>query len=432
MPVLLLLFGLTGTFFSAGSAVAENPDGSLRIEILTGYNWIVDSNVESPSTYAPRAAYIEARIWNDGATALTDVWACIGDHAAGTPGTYPSRTHPGITGPLDGGAFSLTHEGGCIGLCDASRYLGSIPAGGYIAVYWLVTYPNLDIYGKSVTGGIKPEDDLYLYYDIWAKASAGGTPLEADVTRKVTMRNCISAMANKIFPNTAGKVPQVYQDLLQKYKPEWIYNQADGTTGTKIMTEGIWYDLGTVVHGFDNDLDLVPDQNAWLQPVGDPSIFDPGSFRLAKTYALIIVKLKDGGELVIEAEDQLYFPNLPENTGVIGLIRYDFLVLQSRVSSQLTPYQMAASGYDNEKFNGDMGAILGGGLVSEDTLLTLEKTGNPTADPGGQIDYSIAFSNAGAVPVGDPETGSPLVIRDAIPAGTVYTAFSATTGNTLP
>ncbi len=417
----------------AGSRIfAANPDGPLRIELVTAYNYIVDSNVETPATYAPRAAYIEARIWNDGATDLTGVTAYVGDYSAGTPGVYPSRAHPGLTGPLPGSEFAITHEGGTLGTADATRYLGTIPAGGYVAVYWLVSYPNLDENGDTVTGGVNPADDLYLYYDVWATADDGGTPRAADVTRKVTMRNCISAMANKIFPNTAGKVPDVYQELLQKYAPEWNFTPVDGSTGTKIMTEGIWYDLGNVGQGFDNDGDLVPDQNAWMQPVGDPDLFDAGSFRLAKTYALIVVKLKDGGELVIEAQDQLYFTNLPDNTGVIGLIRYDFLVLQSGATSQTTPYQMAASGFENEKFNGDYGATLGEGLSSQPSALTLDKTGDAFAAPGGQIDYSIAFANAGSVAVGDPLTNNPLVIRDSIPAGTVYVAFTADTGNTLP
>lgn len=30
----------------------------LRIEVISAYNLVVDSNVESPSTYAPRSAYL--------------------------------------------------------------------------------------------------------------------------------------------------------------------------------------------------------------------------------------------------------------------------------------------------------------------------------------------------------------------------------------
>ncbi|MGD9781850.1 MAG: hypothetical protein AB7V14_06825 [Kiritimatiellia bacterium] len=58
----------------------------LRIEMIAAYNLVVDSNVESPSTYAPRAAYLGATDHNDGTNALTDVWAYIGDFTNGTPG----------------------------------------------------------------------------------------------------------------------------------------------------------------------------------------------------------------------------------------------------------------------------------------------------------------------------------------------------------
>lgn len=109
--------------FGAGAA-----DGSaqLRIEVISAYNLVVDSNVESPSTYAPRSAYLGAIYHNDGTNPLTDVWAYIGDYAAGTPGTYPSRAQAPYNGPLPGDEFALTHEGGALGAADASRYLGAI------------------------------------------------------------------------------------------------------------------------------------------------------------------------------------------------------------------------------------------------------------------------------------------------------------------
>ncbi len=160
---------LLGLLAAASHHATASP---LRIELTTAYNFIVDSNVETPSTYAPRAALISARIWNDGPTTITDVRAFVGDKTEDTPGIYPSRVHtenPDITGPLPGGAFALTHEGGGLGTSDASRVLADIPPGGYVPVYWLISYPNLDINAESVTGDIKPEDDLYLYYDVWVR-----------------------------------------------------------------------------------------------------------------------------------------------------------------------------------------------------------------------------------------------------------------------
>ena len=134
----------------AAPAWGGNPDGDLRVEIVTAYNLVVDSNAESPSTYAPKSAYIGAKFCNDGTEPLTNVWAYIGDLAAGTPGTYPSRTHPGLVGPLPGGEFALEHEGGTMGATDATRYVGTIQPGECVTVYWLVSYPQLDANGDAV------------------------------------------------------------------------------------------------------------------------------------------------------------------------------------------------------------------------------------------------------------------------------------------
>ncbi len=429
--MLKVLLCLVMVLFSGASVLGANPDGDLRIEILAAYNLVVDSNVESPSSYAPRAAYMAAKIYNDGTNDLADVYAYIGDFTNNTPGIYPARTHMSLVAPTNG--FSLTHEGGSDGTADATRYLGDIPAGEYVAVYWLISYPNLDEAGDAVWGpSVKPDDDLWLEYYIWAEGDDAGTPVAADIKRTVTMRNEISAAANKIFPNGANKVPDAYKELLEKYDPAWTNMYSDGTPGTRIWTEGIWYDLGNVGAGFDNDGDLVPDSNAWMQPVGDPTIFDASSFRLVRTYAMVVVKLKSGGEYVYNVEDQLYFQNIPDNNGAVGLVRYEFLPLKSGSSSALSPYQEVASGFDNEKFNGDYGASIGSGIASGASKVEIDKTGNVTVTPGDAVDYQISFTNAGEVAVGDPKLNTPFVIVDVIPAGTTYVAGSATSSNVLP
>ncbi len=420
------------------SAYAANPSGDLRIEIIAAYNLVVDSNVESPSTYAPRSAYLGAKFYNDGTNDLTGVTAYIGDYVAGagTPGLYPTNYHPAYplrAGPTNG-AFSLTHEGGSAGLSDATRYIGTIKAGESVTMYWLVSYPNVDTNGLAVWGpSIKPDDDLKLYYDVWATATRAGSSIVADATRDVTMRNEISAMANKIFPNTANKVPEEYQQLLDKYVPAWTNIATDGSAGTLITTEGVWYDLGNVGEGFDNDGDLVPDHNLWMQPVGDPALFDAGAFRLVRTYAMVVVKLKTGGEYVYVTEDQLYFQNVPENNGAVGYVAYQFMALGGAGSSTLSPYQEVASGRDNEKFNGDYGATIGGGLVSPQPNVDMFKDGTPeVVEAGSNISYAITFTNSGALPIGNPSLNVPLVVQDRIPSGTVYVAGSATNNNTLP
>ena len=416
------------------TAWAGNPDGDLRVEIITAYNLVVDSNAESPSTYAPKSAYIGAKFCNDGTEPLTNVWAYIGDYAAGTPGTYPSRTHPGLTGPLPGGEFALTHEGGTMGARDATRYIGTIEPGECVTVYWLASYPQLDANGDAVWGdSVKPDDDLWLEYDVWATAMDGGAYLQADDSRTMTCRNEISAMANKIWPNGANKVPQEYKDLLNQYVPLWTNTSATAEPGAILRTEGIWYDLGNVGDGFDNDGDLVPDRNAWLQPVGDPDLFDPSCFRLVRTYVMVIVKLNDGTEQVIVSENQLYFTQIPPNNrGAVGYVMYEFIAIGSGCVSTLTPYQEVASGFDNEKFNGDYGAP-GQTLTGGTSLLAIAKSADPLVTrPGSNIAYTVTFTNSGPDPSGRPDIGLPVVIQDSIPTGTLYVAGSATPNNVLP
>ena len=125
----------------------------------------------------------------------------------------------------------------------------------------------------SPVGQSNTSDDLWLNYDFWASAKEGPTTRRVSKTSKVTMRNEISAMANKIWPNTTSKVPDHYLDAIEQDLdggPDTNSPQSGITT----QMEGVWYDLGNVGAGFDNDGDGLPDRNAWMQPVGDPSRHD--------------------------------------------------------------------------------------------------------------------------------------------------------------
>ena len=424
---------LAALFFgTAILLVVQEALGALSVEPIAAYNLVVDSNVESPSSYAPRSAYFGAKFRNDGATTLTNVFAYIGDAQNGTPGIYPRRSHSPLVGFAPDGKFALTHEGGRAGTTDATRYLGTIAPGESKTVYWLVSYPNLDATGKAVWGpSVKPDDDLWLNYDIWCTSGSGATAQTNSVRRKVTLRNEISAAANKIEPNTANQVPQKYKDILGQTYPTW-QNTTVIIPGVSFLSQGFWYNLGNIGQGFDNNGDLVPDYNAWMQPVGDPNIFDPGCFRLIRTYALVIVKLKDGGEKVYNATDQLYFENVPENTDAVGWVGYEFLPLNGPCVAQLSPYQEVASGFDNEKFSSDFGTPLTQ-MITEAPNVSIDKTASVNSTvAGGRIDYSIAFTNSGVAAAGDPQLFSPLVVQDSVPSGTLYVANSAITNNTLP
>jgi hypothetical protein len=423
--------------------------GVLSVDVLNGYNLVVDSNVTAPSTYAPRAAYIGARVCNTGDAALTGVIAHVGDYRAGvgdTPGVFPVTSFPPNDAArphlADTGSYSLTLESGATGAADGTRYVGTLAPGDCRLEYWLISYPQcVNVGGQpqlppcdvSITGGAGPEDDLGLDYDIWV-TSAAGAPLA--LSRTLTMRNEISAAANKIWPNTTAKVPDAYLAAIQSVVG-WGTLGPDGqplTVGDPVFpgqrvitTQGIWYDLGNVGHGFDNNGDLVPDQNAWVQPVGDPASFDAACFRLVNVYGILVVKLKTGGDQLIPFANQLYFQGIPDNTGVVGLVYYQYVATGTGCSGNLTPYQESASGFDNEKFSADYGLSLGLASGSYEGRLTFTKTDNDTLIAANDVQtYVVTADNVGTgANLGAPDLGVPLVVRERIPPGMVFVAGSA-------
>ncbi|MFV9505940.1 MAG: hypothetical protein AB4911_15415 [Oscillochloridaceae bacterium umkhey_bin13] len=317
-------------------------------------------------------------------------------------------------------------------MIDATRFLPRLEPGQCAMQYWVVSYPRTAIssgtvFGTagsrvSVTLSVKPNDDLFLFYDMWATSSNAGT---VNVTRKVTMRNEISASANKIWPNTDSKVPPEYKAAIDELLGWNTITPSGGTVaypGQTVTTQGIWYDLGNVGFGFDNDGDGIPDQNAWVQPIGDPGIYDPGCFRLVRTYGIIVVKLKGGGEQLIPFVDQLYFQNIAPNTGVVGLVYYQYAALDGACTAMLSPYQEVASGFDNEKFSGDYGFGIPPLQSREpEILFTKGVDKNSITTSPTTLRYTIDFTNTAselgnfAVTVGDPTLGIPVVFNDKIP-----------------
>lgn len=434
--VLVLVLSITLTFFG----VVRAQTSSLSVDIISAYNLVVDSNASSPSTYAPSVATVIGRVCNNSGQQLTDVQAYIGDYNSATPsnstpGIYPSRDsslaafkseHPALA---DTGTYAFTHVGGQIGTTDATRYVGTLDAGQCKVQYWHFTYPQCanepdgtpvkpactttPVWGDSV----KPDDDLWLEFDIWAGAKdAGGSTYSDDATRRMTMRNEISAMANKIEPNPSGRWFNTNSSTIQP--------------GDVITSNGVLYDLGNINQGFDNDGDYVYDYNAWLQPIGDPD-YDPSCFRLIRTTGLLTVSRSSGKpDMVVPFQDKLYFTNLPQdNTGAIGEVHYTFLALDGPCSTSLTPYQEVASGADNEKFNGDFG----GGIPpvgSSSATVTIDKTGDSTAPEGATVTYNIPFTNTSdtataGLTLSTGGVNAPLVVSDSVPVGLDYVGNSA-------
>ncbi|MFK7776201.1 MAG: SdrD B-like domain-containing protein [Saprospiraceae bacterium] len=401
-------------------------DGDLSMSIIAAPNLIVDSNVESPSTYGPEAVHLGVEICNTGGDDLTEMYINIGDYVSvpASPGIYRSRT---VAESTYSGTFSFTHSASA---SDATRYVKTLSAGECIVQYWLVEYPTLDGSGNSVTGGSKTDDDLYLEYDIWASANDNGTARTVNSTEQVTMRSQISALANKIYPNGTNKVPTEYLNSISDILG-WR-STPGGSVGSAITLEGIWFDLGRVNKGFDADGDFIPDYDAFLQPIGDPTAYDANCFRLVKSYGLIIVKKNDGTEKLIPFEDQTYFKDLPQNnTGAVGLVYYEFVPTNGPCNATLTPYQEVASGSENEKFNGDYGTYIPP-LVSEAINATLDDTGVSSSPVNANVEFNVILTNSSGKALGLLDYEMPVVMETDIPTGTEYVSGSASINNTLP
>ena len=416
--ILVLMLLLVAIVLYYGSARAA---GTLKVEIITGYNLVVDSNVSSPSTYGPSVATVAGKFCNTGKADLHDVQGFIGDFGESTPGIYPVRhstmfttAHPAL---LNTGDYAFSHLGGALGAADATRYIGTLAPGECVYQYWHFVYPRCAYSeeppceaGAPTWGdSVKPEDDLWLTFDIWGSFAGGA---DVAVTRKMTMRNEISAMANKIEPNPNGYWINTKEDVI---KP-----------GEIITSNGILYEFGNINQGFDNDGDLVPDYNAWAQPVGDVA-YDPSCFRLIRTSGVLTISRSAKPDMIIPFSDQLYFSNLPaDNTGVVGNVHYTFMALDGPCVSAMTPYQEVASGYDNEKFNADYGLGIPP-LESEGPAVTLDKTGGVSiAARGDVVTYTLSFTNApDGVSAGLPSYNMPLVLSDSIPPSTTYQAGTA-------
>lgn len=424
---LALVFGAAMPIFM--SAQAADVTNGLDVNIIAAPNLVVDSNVTATSTYAPRVATVIGEFCNTSSSTLTNVTGYIGDYSTTSPGTYPSRIAPMAQHPhLNSGTYVFSHMGGA---SDATRYMGSLESGQCAYQYWHFTYPACEnseeppCSADPVWGATNdPNDDLWLNFDIWGTSTGSGTTSDNE-THKATMRNEISAMANKIEPN-GNPGGQWFNTDVSTVNP-----------GETVTTNGILYRLGNINKGFDNDDNGTPDYNAWLQPFGDAS-YDPSCFRLIESTGVLTVTTNTG-DVIIPFKDNLYFTDLPQNnTNVIGLVKYKFLAMGGACTIPISPYQEAASGSDNEKFNGDYGAGPAP-LQTFEPAVTIDKSGSPAAGAVGSIvSYSIDFANtspnadAGLVLSSGAGGTIGLVVRDTVPNGMAYVAGSAGTNNTVP
>ena len=310
---LALIFALSG-LTTLAPAEPVTAAGALRVyvtnaagEPLNAYNLVVDSNINGMSTASPSAATVIVRFCNESGGTLNNVMGYIGDYdpdgngnaSDSTPGIYPGRgndpsdvnsydanfntMHPALSSST--AIYRFGHIGGALGTADGARYIGVLAAGECRVQYWHFTYPlceanvaapcrvNLTDGDGTWGDSVKPNDDLWLTFDAWGTADGVTPDSDDNVSWKMTMRNEISAMANKIEPN-----------------PDGVWFNTDPNTirpGGVITTNGVLYEFGNINQGFDNDGDFVPDYNAWAQPVGNAD-FDPSCFRLIRTSGYLI------------------------------------------------------------------------------------------------------------------------------------------------
>lgn len=351
------------------SAIPERPvyaDCPLVITITSSPFALVASD-------GPRVATLSVRVQNSGSTVLKNVTVFLGNGT--TPGAFD-----------DVGGQSLQMLGSAN---EATRFLGNLPAGAARTLYWHVVYPSTT--------------DISYPYAVWATSESS---CSAAQSATLQTKSASALSSSKILPT----------DGSMTLEP----NSGQIGIGQLVTVTITGFDLGAVGAGPEAVEDV------WLQPVSNPS-FDPTCLRLVRTeVALNSIK-------PTPYSDQIYFtgigshnppPNYARNLS--DYVKYTFIGLRN-CSTTLQPYQQAASG-SGHKFNSDIGAITLN-IQVRDTLgkLSLDTSVTPTAaTPGTTLTYSIAYGNTGDAPVGDPASGSSLVITDILPSEITYVAGSST------
>ena len=320
----------------------------------------------------PRVATLSVRVQNTGSNPIKNVTLFIGNGT--TPGTFD-----------DVGGHSLQMLGSP---SEATRFLGNLLPGASRTVYWHVVYPNtIDSYP----------------YVVWATAEGDCSPTASAILRTTSSSPTNS---NRILP-TDGSIT---------VEPS---SQQIGI-GQLVTVTIRGFDLGAVGPGPEAV------EDAWFQPISNPS-FDPTCLRLIRTeVALHSIK-------ATPYTDQLYFSGIATNNpppnysrNPADYVTYTFIGLRN-CSTTLVPYQQAAFG-SGHKFNADIGAITLTIQVSDSVgKLLLDKSVTPTAaTPGTTLTYSIAYSNTGGAPLGDPASGSSIIITDILPNEVTYKKGSST------
>ncbi|MCL6643290.1 MAG: DUF11 domain-containing protein, partial [Candidatus Bipolaricaulota bacterium] len=270
---------------------------------------------------------------------------------------------------------------------EATRFLGTLPAGATRTVYWHVVYPSTS--------------DISYPYTVWATSE---NSCGASQSATLQTKHSSAASSNRILPPDGSMTLEPTSGRIG--------------VGQLVTITITGFDLGAVGAGPEAV------EDAWFQPVSNPS-FDPTCLRLVRTeVALQSIR-------ATPYSDQLYLtgiatsnppPNYTRNPS--DYVTYTFIGLRS-CTTTLQPYQQAAFG-SGHKFNADIGAITLTIHVSESLgKFSVNKSVTPTAaTPGTTLTYTIEYGNSGGAALGDPNSGNSVTITDILPSEVTYVAGS--------
>lgn len=351
-------------------------------------------------------------------------------------------------------------------------------------LYWQVQYATVDAYGVGTFGNAGDlNDDLRYNWVTWVTGIDNGVLRTDYVYEFAKVRSELSASANKITPSggyVTGDPPVIYDGMVDINKDGSITTTDDGTYFGKNIIDGKVdidgngiintsddgtlsgfpvvdakidvtkngtvssdddgilvqtgqtftltfhnVDFGTVGAGFDENRDGISDYDLWYQPVGKLN-WPTGSFRLVDIQSDFW-----GKNTNIDADNLVHYNNEPYLSQINGAnsngyradYSYTFLALAGGTGT-LSPYQEAASGVNEGKYNGDFGT--GVNVYTGSSGLTLTKTGTPeTAYINEKVSWSMTYQNISTTNAGEPGSGNGVVVDDSIPSYCSYVAGSA-------
>jgi hypothetical protein len=338
------------------------------------------------------------------------------------PGLFSGYREPAI---IDG--YVDANNDGIINASDNSTYGGATKI-----VYWQVSYAVKDAYNKPTFGDCNDlADDLRYKWAVWGTCLEAGVTRTDIVNDYAKVRCELSAGTNKILPtgNPAGYItgssPHVIAGMVDVNSDGTITNADNGTYyGMRILNGKVDMDnnetittaddgvlstffvidgyidannsgtitnaddgiivqpgmtfsvtihnatFGSVGAGFDENRDNLWDFDFWHQPIGETN-WPAASFRLIDIQSDVT---GSGGSNPLN-NVTTHFDNEPYISRIIGDVTggfdatytYTFLVIANG-NGYLSPYQEAASGANNIKYNGDYGSginilTIGGGSI---------------------------------------------------------------------